>query len=193
MSTLLPAVSPNNGVSAPLPSLGHLPAKRNRTQLSCTHCRQAKLKCDRKLPCSPCVKKGRSGQCSFPPPATRKKPAESMQSRLRHLENLVKDVMNAQVPIHNDSSFDGALVNSMQNDSVVDFKSDMGVQDPILNQNVISNVELPVAKTNASTSGSSGQLIQNAKETTYVGATHWAAILDDVSLPCSGQPTLFYL
>ena len=116
-----------------------------------------------------------------------------MQSRLRHLENLVKDVMNAQVSIRNDSSSDGALVNIMQNDSVVDFKSDMGVQDLVSGQNLISNVEPQVAKTNVSTLGSSGQLIQSAKETTYVGATHWAAILEDVSLPCSRQPKLFYL
>jgi len=104
--------------------------KRSRIQLSCSQCRHAKLKCDRKEPCSQCIKKGR--ECTFPTPATRRKPV-SLQTRLRHLESLVKDAM---APKPTQDSF-----------------------------------------------YSTGSVVQNVKETAYVGATHWAAILDDVRPP----------
>lgn len=81
------------------------PTKRNRVQLSCTHCRHAKLKCDREKPCSQCVKRGRSSLCTFPSPVARKKPAVSMQNRLEHLEGLVKGAMASQPsdrPLHSD-------------------------------------------------------------------------------------------
>src|ERR1700759_5629583 len=71
------------------------PTKRNRSQLSCTHCRQGKLKCNREKPCSQCVKKGRASKCTFLPPAARKRPA-AMQNRLKHLESLVKVAMASQ-------------------------------------------------------------------------------------------------
>ena len=184
MSTLLPAIPPHSDdPTAGLPPPGHLPPKRNRTQLSCTHCRHAKLKCDRKLPCSPCVKKGRSGQCAFLPPATRKKPAESMQSRLRHLENLVKDVMNSQAPVNNIQSSDFVPLNDMGNGSAANFKPDLGGQAQVAGQMRSHNTEPPMTTTNPVTSESLGQLIQSTRETTYVGATHWAAILEDVSSP----------
>lgn len=70
--------------------------KRNRIQLSCTHCRHAKLKCDREKPCSQCVKRDRSSLCTFPPTVARKKPTASMQNRLLHLEGLVKGAMASQ-------------------------------------------------------------------------------------------------
>lgn len=70
--------------------------KRNRIQLSCTHCRHAKLKCDREKPCSQCIRRDRSSLCTFPPAVARKRPAASMQSRLVHLEGLVKGAMASQ-------------------------------------------------------------------------------------------------
>ncbi|KAF7877025.1 uncharacterized protein EAF02_008245 [Botrytis sinoallii] len=71
-------------------------SKRNRVQLSCTPCRHAKLKCDRAQPCSQCQKKDRVGSCLYPTPLPRKKAAMTMHKRLKHLESLVKDVMNSQ-------------------------------------------------------------------------------------------------
>jgi hypothetical protein len=154
-----------------------LPHKRNRTQLSCTNCRQAKLKCDRQKPnCSQCVKKGRASLCTFPSPATRRKPPVSMQNRLKHLESLVKDVMTGQSPsappidqnAHNGSrkspsnspSTSGAdFVNYRQNDAA------------------------------ATSAASSGQVLLGSSESTYVGATHWAAILEDVRLPHMSSTT----
>ena len=83
--------------------LHNAPSKRNRTQLSCVHCRHAKLKCDRQEPCSQCMKRGRTEQCVFPAAKPGRKPAISMRKRLEHLESLVKNVMTGQSPEQIDS------------------------------------------------------------------------------------------
>ncbi|KUJ06682.1 uncharacterized protein LY89DRAFT_702815 [Mollisia scopiformis] len=138
----------------------HATQKRNRAQLSCTNCRHAKLKCDRKEPCSQCVKKGRESQCIFPRPAPRRKPAVSMQNRLKHLESLVKGAMSGQSPMESRSHGDES--------------------SPSI------NFQMDEQSRNASTTGfgapeaSSGKVLVDENETTYVGATHWAAILEDI-------------
>lgn len=144
----------DEGTSSHIPSK-QAPHKRNRTQLSCTNCRQAKLKCDRQKPhCSQCEKKGRASLCSFPSPAARKKPTVSMQNRLKHLESLVKDVMSTeQSP-------------SMQH---------------IENHGHNSNERSTKIAAPAPATEPSGQVLLGSSESTYVGATHWAAILNDVS------------
>ncbi|KFY42608.1 hypothetical protein V495_04426 [Pseudogymnoascus sp. VKM F-4514 (FW-929)] len=147
--------------------------RRNRSQLSCTHCRHAKLKCDRNQPCLQCVKRGRDSQCSFPPPVAKRKPAASMQNRLKHLQSLLKDVMAGQAPAgqptppsegHGDeiaSNIDPAL--SREGSS---------------SHNDFSQSMKPDAKDELRPS--TGQVLLGTHQTTYVGATHWAAILDDV-------------
>jgi Fungal Zn(2)-Cys(6) binuclear cluster domain len=196
MSTLLRAVPPGGGVpTSSLAAPGQLPPKRNRTQLSCTHCRHAKLKCDRNLPCLPCIKRGRAVQCTFPAPATRKKPTESMQSRLRHLESLVKDAMNSQTPASNGNVPESARLNGVVNNDVgVESKPNPGDQTQATSEMQIPFGPTQKARTKAIDAGSSGQVIQSIKETTYVGATHWAAILEDVSLcrTLSRDPLLIY-
>ncbi len=133
------------------------PHKRNRTQLSCTNCRQAKLKCDRQKPhCSQCEKKGRVSLCSFPPPPARKKPTVSMQNRLKHLESLVKDVMSA-----------GQSPPMQHIESHAYHRNGKSNSDPATFPRAVS----------------SGQVLLGANESTYVGATHWAAVLEDVSFP----------
>jgi hypothetical protein len=146
------------------------PHKRNRTQLSCTNCRQAKLKCDRQKPyCSQCEKKGRASLCSFPSPAARRKPTVSMQNRLKHLESLVKDVMTGQSP-------------PMQHvDDTVHYRNGSSTTNG-LNNSGVDQVPYHEKGTIATSSASSGQVLLGSNESTYVGATHWAAILEDVRL-----------
>jgi hypothetical protein len=159
----------NVDLSSMLPSK-QAPHKRNRTQLSCTNCRQAKLKCDRQKPyCSQCEKKGRASLCSFPSPAARRKPTVSMQNRLKHLESLVKDVMTGQSPPmqHVDDT-----AHHRNGSSTMNSPKNPGVgQAPYHEKEVI-----------ATSSASSGQVLLGSNESTYVGATHWAAILEDVRL-----------
>ncbi len=135
--------------------------RRNRTQLSCTNCRHSKLKCDRKEPCSQCTRRGKAAQCSIPLPVPRRRPAVSMQNRLKHLENLVKEAMAGQTPrVMNE---DAAEVSSQVRSEPVSNGSD--VQS-------ISNTEISGPR--------SGQVLVYSTESTYVGATHWAAILENV-------------
>lgn len=79
--------------------------KRNRASLSCLTCRNRKLKCDRNVPCSTCVKRGESANCSYGPgigvggitkpsgsEKVELKKAEA-QARLRKLEELVQNLI----------------------------------------------------------------------------------------------------
>jgi hypothetical protein len=142
--------------------------KRNRTQLSCTHCRHSKLKCDRNDPCSQCIKKGRASLCTFPAPATRKKPSASMQNRLKHLESLVKGAMTGQ----NHAGQPTTPSDSSHFDNLT--LSDGHIGDESVNESLASS------KYDDAATPSSGQVVLGAHASTYVGATHWAAILDDV-------------
>jgi hypothetical protein len=149
--------------------------KRSRIQLSCTHCRHAKLKCDRKKPCSQCVKKGRASFCTFPASVTHKRPVVSIQNRLKHLERLVKVVMTSRPSNSPNNSTTSShtlspdFVPQLQNPTEVrEVREVRGtyVEAPIYTEDVVSN--------------SSGQVVLGHNEITYVGATHWAAMLDDV-------------
>ncbi len=163
----------NNG-SGQSQSTARAPAKRNRIQLSCSNCRHSKLKCDRNSPCGPCLKKGR--ECIFPAPAPRKKAPVSMQNRMRHLESLVKDVMSgqtpaifsaSQIPSSNDDVERSPLKDSIEAMSLKPTNGSFGQTDPV----------------------PSGQILASNNESTYVGATHWAAILGDVSFVCENPRT----
>ncbi len=138
--------------------------KRNRIQLSCTRCRHGKLKCDRQRPCSQCVRKGKASQCVFP--MTTRKPVVSLQNRLKHLENLVKDAMTVQNPAAQD-----ALSDTVDSPNQSGSASDGGIHSP---SNLYDQDQLSGQQTSASDQVllSEGQM--------YVGATHWAAILEDV-------------
>ena len=119
----------------------------------------------------------------FLPPAARKKPAESMQSRLRHLESLVKDAMNAQVPVNNKDNVPGyRRQDGLRNNVGARSKPSLDGQAQTLGRVQIPFAQTQMIASKAVDSGSSGQVIQSITETTYVGATHWAAILEDVSL-----------
>jgi hypothetical protein len=138
--------------------------KRNRTQLSCTSCRHGKLKCDRQQPCSQCIRKGRASQCMFPMPP--RKPIVSLQTRLKHLESLVKDAMTAQNP-----TAPRALSDFLETPSADRTASISNAHSPsnLHGQDQINEQPPPA----------SGQVLLS-KGQTYVGATHWAAILEDV-------------
>ncbi|KAH8805961.1 fungal-specific transcription factor domain-containing protein [Xylogone sp. PMI_703] len=150
--------------------------KRNRSQLSCVYCRQAKLKCDRNQPCGQCMRRDKASTCHFPPPAPRKKPPMSMQKRLIHLESLVKNVMSGQVPPES-ISFEMNQSTAANPDQT----SSVSVTDPI---KVDTHYKHPKVTPDPAQSEpaqvTSGQVLSSSKETTYVGATHWAAILEDI-------------
>ncbi|QYT01977.1 Zn(2)-C6 fungal-type domain-containing protein [Trichoderma simmonsii] len=51
--------------------------RRFRPQLSCTYCRQKKLKCDRGHPCDNCAKRNQSQSCQYANPAVRNRTAQA--------------------------------------------------------------------------------------------------------------------
>ncbi|EMR88111.1 putative c6 transcription protein [Botrytis cinerea BcDW1] len=153
-------------------------SKRNRVQLSCTPCRHAKLKCDRAQPCSQCQKKDRVGSCSYPTPLPRKKAAMTMHKRLKHLESLVKDVMNSQ-------QSDGPHTpprDGQEPENLVARAEALGIPAEDQRSNTAGNSlsSLDKSSTIQQTTPPPGQIVIGGKETQYVGATHWAAILNDI-------------
>lgn len=104
--------------------LSAAPGQRNPTQypLSCTHCRQRKIKCDKKHPCSPCSRSNLN--CVFPERARhpKKKSASSkatndeLMRRLGRMEELIekmkvegKDLTGKKVVEDDSSSPDPTL------------------------------------------------------------------------------------
>ncbi|KAJ3496859.1 hypothetical protein NLG97_g2338 [Lecanicillium saksenae] len=74
------------------------PQKRSRVLLSCAPCRNSKLKCDRNQPCSQCAKKDRPEACVYAPkPVKKKPPPKGMSARLKRLEGMVRNMMEAEV------------------------------------------------------------------------------------------------
>jgi hypothetical protein len=97
-----------------------------------------------------------------------------MQNRLKHLESLVKGVMTEQSP--------GGLNDTSQ---AANGSSQVAVDSQHQNLDEVGasfETAFDPSHANAAPSNSSGQVVLGPNESTYVGATHWAAILDDVSL-----------
>lgn len=137
-------------------------SKRNRQPLSCAPCRSKKLKCDRGHPCETCIKREDPAGCTYGKTAAPLSKAESnhahngadnrgkAQERLRHLEDLVMQMVDNTSPPSN-------LVASPDKDSL---SSD---QDPI---------NVSIAK--------EGHLQHGSSASSYVGSTHWSAILENI-------------
>jgi len=98
--------------------------------------------------------------------AERRKPVVSLQKRLNHLESLVKDAMTAQNP-----AVQGTLSDSpgTSNGSGLASSGDVYIPSSLQYQVQATGQQSPL----------SGQVLLS-KGQTYVGATHWAAILEDV-------------
>lgn len=55
----------SNGMEPPAQQNGTIKHKRNRTVQACVHCRQRKVRCDRRYPCAPCLRSKNSLECSY--------------------------------------------------------------------------------------------------------------------------------
>ncbi|KAJ4321657.1 hypothetical protein N0V84_005211 [Fusarium piperis] len=119
--------------------------KRTRVLLSCAPCRASKLKCDREQPCSQCTKKGRAAQCAYAPRPEKKRPAKGMSARLKRLEGMVREMMDAE-----------------------------GSAGP-RRAGEANGAPAPVAGPEVQ-----GHVVRGEKATTYVGATHCMAMLEDI-------------
>ncbi|GAA6003755.1 uncharacterized protein JCM10292_003360 [Rhodotorula paludigena] len=88
--------------------------KRNRAALSCSACKKRKIKCDRKLPCEACIKRGEQALCKWEQPKVEPPPQpfalavehDNLRQRVTLLESVLKrlapdvfDETSAQMPI----------------------------------------------------------------------------------------------
>ncbi|KAJ5084664.1 hypothetical protein NUU61_009243 [Penicillium alfredii] len=89
-----PTISDNSPTHATLPATDSRPAgPDNGSSRSCVTCRRRKVRCNKRSPCSNCVKAGI--ECIFPPPGRaprrlKRPPDAELLSRLRRLEGVIE-------------------------------------------------------------------------------------------------------
>ena len=133
--------------------------KRNRPVVSCLQCRGRKSKCDREQPCGSC--KGHGSPCTYNKPNGKSPPKASPQDRLNHLENLLLQMMqtkepgNVQLPVGRSPTQLASPENSVSS-----------------TETSTSSLEIPEAP--------QGAYRKSETEESYVGPTHWQAILETV-------------
>ncbi|PYH39760.1 Zn(II)2Cys6 transcription factor [Aspergillus neoniger CBS 115656] len=127
-----------------------------RTPISCTFCRQKKLRCDRLQPCSSCTKRGLG--CVYAHPASaaprRNGPAQPRQltQRIRQLEDLVVALQKGETP------------QTVENPVHLAHKSD---SSPAASPETVAN--------------SFGSLRVDQTGMTYVSGAHWTALQDSIA------------
>ena len=179
-----------NGTKAPDASAAngqnHLKQKRARSQLSCTPCRQGKLKCNRQHDpaCDQCIKRNRESACIYVPPPAKHKPAQNVKGRIRQLENLVVDLMNqnrTQTETSNteekrDSHDATARTGAFSQPTP---PSDNDTTPPSATERSQQSGDSPEDVDSATTPF--GQMKISKNEISYVGESHWGAILNSIS------------
>lgn len=138
-----------------------------------------RLKCGRGHPCNQCVKRNRSSLCAYATAPVRQRPSKSMQSRLSHLESLVIGLMNDQ-PLRNGSSPPNSMPVSNSGTSLVHEVQSVNGEDSF-NHSRESQSKPSGEQSPSGIETASGHIVIGMNETAYVGATHWAAILEDVN------------
>ncbi|KAK4189617.1 Fusarisetin A cluster transcription factor fsa6 [Podospora australis] len=128
--------------------------KRTRVLLSCGPCRMSKQKCDRQQPCKNCTKKSREDLCEYAPKPDKTKPERSMAARLKRLEGMVREMMHNGQPL-----------------------------PPSMGGPPAAAVPSTIAQTVETDNSPHAQVVMGKEGTgsmTYVGATHFMAMLDDI-------------
>lgn len=98
-----PSTTTTTSTAAAYPNSA-LPRPSART-LSCTLCQRRKIKCDRIVPCSNCIKANVVCTPSKPaPPRQRTRPRQDLQERLAKCETLLKQYADAERPVPSELS-----------------------------------------------------------------------------------------
>ncbi|KAK0939577.1 hypothetical protein LTR29_008826 [Friedmanniomyces endolithicus] len=171
----------------------HLKQKRARSQLSCSLCRVGKLRCNREKPhCDQCLKRNRVGQCLYVPPPAKHKPVQNVKGRIRQLEELVVDLMNknqlevdpkkakqnrGQGERHESVTSHDQPTPPSDNDTSLHFSAstERSQQSGPEEQTPPSPDEIDAAATPF------GKMRISKNEISYVGDSHWNAILNSIS------------
>ncbi|KAK3067014.1 hypothetical protein LTR53_016358, partial [Teratosphaeriaceae sp. CCFEE 6253] len=159
----------------------HLKQKRARSQLSCSPCRTGKLKCNREKPhCDQCIKRSREGQCIFVPPPVKHKPVQNVKGRIRQLEELVVDLMNQN---HTGPGAQQHASVSSHDQPTPPSDSDTSPQlssEPT-QSSTSGSLATPQDDVDAATTPFGQMRISKQNGISYVGDSHWGAILDSIS------------
>ena len=129
-----------------------------------------RLKCDRQNPCSSCLKRADAASCNYSESSRNSRDSyagvpktSEAQLRLQKLEELVTDLMQTSKQISENGS---------QKIPPGNLKADRCWADGSVHSPPYSFKE-----------SSGGHLNQSGSEMNYVGATHWATILENVGGP----------
>ncbi|KAH8803624.1 hypothetical protein F5884DRAFT_682931 [Xylogone sp. PMI_703] len=145
--------------------------KRTRIRLSCTACRQKKLKCDRRRPCDNCVKKGQPSSCQYISPEPRSLGQYQsgglvdIRGRLRRLEELV-------VALRREN-----LNNRREKVDATETHEAASSRD---NREAAQRKLSDEPETQKDHADSPGTMVVDRLGTRYVDAAHWQAILNEV-------------
>ncbi|TVY12787.1 Pyrrolocin cluster transcription factor fsdR, partial [Lachnellula arida] len=155
--------------------------RRDKPQLSCTICRQKKLKCDRVKPCLNCTKRGQAELCDFikhetshsRPTIQQGTTNFQLQNRVRQLEDMVTTLLNSQTaPNPDQDGLTAAKTPSVT--STGNAISDGGfTQSAAPSPGNQMNANFPEVL--------AGRFTRAKDQVNFVGSEHWEAILDDIS------------
>jgi hypothetical protein len=154
--------------------------KRTRILFSCAACRSRKLKCDRQQPCGQCVRRGKPPEeCQYAPRREHKKVKGGMSGRLQRLEMMVREMAEQQQAAQSRPFLSG---NDRSAPNVVDsHRSFSGLE---------SSSTGSTARMAGVNVGPRDHIVQSeGLVPTYVGPTHFMAILDDVRGHCDPSPS----
>ncbi|KAJ4050243.1 hypothetical protein NW761_005032 [Fusarium oxysporum] len=142
-----------------------------RATLSCSSCRQRKLKCDRDEPCSNCV--ARNVSCQYAPwprgrvAAQRRDSRQNdLSDRVRHLEQLLGSIVQ-QLPTQQGTSNGSPSIKSPASTYVTNSLATGSHQGSHQSSQEGSEVK-------------PGRMMANPNETIYVSSSHWSAICHEV-------------
>ncbi|KAJ6263695.1 hypothetical protein Dda_2264 [Drechslerella dactyloides] len=171
--------------------------KRNRQALSCLPCRYKKLKCDRQHPCSACSKRGEGSSCTFnatgniangtnggvtksSSSGTAESKKAEVQAKLQKLEDLVQQLIQSGAVIPKADSRDRAGSRGrVSTDKAASENPTSG--EPAIVESTVDNEKEDSTKSSIYDLNPPVLMCYHEESGGYVGATHWAALLNQIN------------
>lgn len=168
---------PSRTANGPSPGTAPTPTPNPR---SCITCRRRKVKCDKKNPCSHCVRA--KIDCVFPGPGraprkSRKPPDAELLERLRRLEGVVTS-LNAQVEGHDSNSS-----TKNNNDDVADRQREPTNTAAAQDQCPLGTTPTTTTPNDDSLQGLEarfGRLVVENGRSRYINNSFWASLNNEV-------------
>ncbi|KAB5550785.1 hypothetical protein GE09DRAFT_149431 [Coniochaeta sp. 2T2.1] len=130
--------------------------RRNRDRLACLECRRRKLRCDRDLPCGSCVRRGDAPSCSYQAATSGLEHERELRIQAEELLTLLEHLVN-QLAARNEH---GSTAKNV----------------PVVLASSWRTAGGPVDRGQ----GTGTQVDGDSEDLSYIGASHWSAMLDDI-------------